>query len=332
MRGAALGALIVLFIAYRSFNKPSPVAPPKATEAESFSPGTKLRVTGSEIPQHAAFSIDGKKIEPQRDGADLMLGLEGIAHRFPLEVTAEAKGFKNASITVKDDADLSAAHPLAMFRSTGRILFVGLPSDYTHASASMKSLLPDEKDLDKVRLERTEHGTPIRPGGSNTIDLTTGVYAVTLRGDSSRTVRPRLLPEKYELNADEIKKINLPATFVGHYKGAVKDNADSNTQFELEIVIDGELPIGELTEHRGSSTRHATWSDGYVDGNGLYRAKVHFDDGGDSEGKDFLLTLRSIDEKKIALASPDASPKEEDQAGASPYPASGELTRVETTE
>ena len=191
-----------------------------------------------------------------------MLGLEGIAHRFPLEISAEAKGFKNTTIVVKDDADLAASHPLTMFRSTGRILFVGLPSDYTHASASMKSLLPDEKDLDKVRLERTERATPIRPGDSNTLEVATGVYSVTLRGGNSRSVRPLFLPEKYEINADDTKKITVPTTFVGRYKGSVKDSADSNTQFELEISIDSDLPIGELTEHRGSSTRHGAWSDG----------------------------------------------------------------------
>ena len=335
--GASLLALVVIIAAYRSFNKPSAApspSPKQAEEAESFPSGTKLRVTGSEIPQQATFSVAGKKLEPQREGTDLVFNLEGIAHRFPLEVTAEAKGFKNATVTVKDDADLAAAHPLTMFRTTGRILFVGLPSDYTQASALMKSLLPDEKDRDKVRLERTERGTRIRAGDSNTIDVTTGIYAVTLRGDSSRSVRPRLLPEKYEINADEIKKINLPATFVGHYKGSVKESADSNnTPLELEISIDGELTIGELTEHRGSSTRHATWSDGYVDGSGLYHAQIHFNDSDDAKGGSFLLTLRSIDEKKIVLAVPDAaSAKEEDGAKASPYPVSGELARAETSE
>ena len=330
--GAGIVALIIAFVAYRSFNKPSATSPPTPTQAETFPAGTKVRLTGSEIPQHATFSVAGKKLDAQQEGADRVLALEGVAHQFPLEISAEAKGFKNATITVKDDADLAAEHPLAMFRTAGRLLFVGLPSDYTRASAAMKSLLPDEKELDKVRLERTEHATPIRPGESNTIDLTTGIYAVTLRGDSSRSVRPRLLPEKYEINADEIRKINLPATFVGHYKGSVKDSGDSNTQFELEIAIDGELPNGELTEHRGSSTRHATWSDGYIDGNGLYTAQIHFNDSDDAKTGNFLLTLRSIDEQKIALAAPDAGSKEDDGAKASPYPASGELTRLRTSE
>ena len=231
--GASLVAIIVVIVAYRGFNKPS-VPSPAQTEVESFSPETKLRVTGSEIPRHATFSLAGKKLDPKREGADLALGLEGIAHRFPLEIGVEAKGFKNTTIAVKDDADLAAPHPLTMFRSTGRILFVGLPSDYTHASASMKSLLPDEKDLDKVRLERTPRATPIRHGDSNTLDVATGVYAVTLRGGNSRSVRPLFLPEKYEINADDTKKITVPTTFVGRYKGSVKESADSNTQFDLE--------------------------------------------------------------------------------------------------
>ena len=129
------------------------------------------------------------------------------------------------------------------------------------------------------------------------------------------------------------RQISVPATFVGRYKGSVKDSADSNTQFELEISIDSDLPIGELTEHRGSSTRHGAWSDGNVDSAGLYRAQVHFDGGEDAKGGDFLLTLRSIDEKKIALGAADAtSSKQDDRAKVSPYPASGELARVETNE
>ena len=70
-----------------------------------------------------------------------------------------------------------------------------------------------------------------------------------------------------------------------------------------------------------------------MDSAGLYRAQVHFDGGEDAKGGDFLLTLRSIDEKKIALGAPDAtSPKQDDGAKASPYPASGELTRIEANE
>jgi hypothetical protein len=332
--GASLLALIVVIAAYRSFNKPSVPSPaPQQTEAESFSVGTKLRLTGSEIPQHATFSIAGKKLNPQREGADLVLGLDGVAHRFPLEISVEAKGFKNTTVEVKNDADLAAPHPLTMFRSTGRILFVGLPSDYTHASASMKSLLPDEKELDKVRLERTERATPIRPGDSNTLEVATGVYSVTLRSGNSHSVRPLFLPEKYEITADETKKITVPTTFVGHYKGSVKDSTDSNAQFDMEISIDGDLPIGELTEHRSSSARHGTWSDGHVDSAGLYRAQVHFDGGDEAKGGDSLLTLRSIDEKKVAVGAPDAtSPKLDDGAKASPYPVSGELTRIEANE
>ncbi|MDP9254850.1 MAG: hypothetical protein M3O66_07950 [Verrucomicrobiota bacterium] len=245
----------------------------------------------------------------------------------------EAKGFKKTAITVKDDADLAASHPVTMFRSTGRILFVGPSSDYTHASASMKALLPDEKDLDKVRLERSERGTEIRPGGRNTIEVATGVYSVSLRSGNGHSVRPLFLPEKYEINADDTKQISVPATFVGRYKGSVKDSADSNKQFELEISIDSDLPIGELKEHRGSSTRHGAWTDGKVDSAGLYRAQVHFDDGEDAKGGESLLTLRSIDEKKIALGTPDTtSSKQDDGAKTSPYPASGELARVEIGE
>jgi serine/threonine protein kinase/class 3 adenylate cyclase len=137
LAGTLLLGLIVLIGAYRFLKKPS-VAPQKQAEAELFSPGTKLRVSGSEIPRHATFSLAGKKLDPQREGTELVLGLESIPHRFPFDVNVEAKGFKNTTITVKDDADLAASHPLTMFRSTGRILFVGPPSDYTHASASMK--------------------------------------------------------------------------------------------------------------------------------------------------------------------------------------------------
>ena len=68
-----------------------------------------------------------------------------------------------------------------------------------------------------------------------------------------------------------------------------------------------------------------------MDSAGLYRAQVHFDDGGDAKGGDFLLILRSVDDKKIALGAPDAtSSKRDDRAKAPPYPARGELARVET--
>ena len=113
----------------------------------------------------------------------------------------------------------------------------------------------------------------------------------------------------------------MPTTFVGRYKGSVKDTTDANTQFELEISINDDLPIGELTEHRGASTRHGTWSDGHLDSTGLYRAQVHFDDREDTKGGDFLLTLRSIDEKKIALGAPNAiAPAQDDQPRHRPIP------------
>jgi serine/threonine protein kinase len=332
--GSSLVALLVLILAYRSLNKPTAPSQPSApAEAESFSPGTKLRLTGTDIPQHATFSVAGKKLDARREGADFVLGLEGIARRFPLEISAEAKGFKNATIAIKDDGDLAGAHPVTMYRSTGRILFVGLPSDYTRVSTAMTSLLPDEKDLDQVKLKRGELGIEIGPSRSNTIDLPTGIYSVTLRSGNNRTVRPRLLPEKYEIKADDTRKIILPPTFAGRYKGSVNDTADSNKQYDLEISIDGDLPIGELTEHRGSSTRHGAWSDGHVDSAGLYHAQVHFDGAEGDKAGDFLLSLRCVDDKKIALAAPEATASNpSDPAKASPYPATGELARIEASE
>jgi hypothetical protein len=318
--GAVLLGLIVVIAAYRILNKPS-VAPPKQAEAELFSPDTKLRLSSSGIPKHATFSVAGKKIDPQRDGSDFVLGLGGIPRRFPVEVNVEAKGFKKSSVAIKEDADLTAAHPLSMFRSTGRIMFVGPPSDYTHASVSMKSLLPDEKDLDEIRIERADRGTEIRPGGRNTIEVASGVYAVNLRGDNSRIVRPRFLEKKYEVKTDEPVTIQMPASFVGRYKGSVTDKADSNKQFQLEIAIENGLANGQLTEHRGSSARTGSWTDGNIGADGLYRAQVHFDDG------EVALALRSVDEKQIALA-PDAGPSGREAKASQSYAATGELERL----
>ena len=318
--GAVLIGLIVVIAAYRSWNKPS-TGPAKQVEAGSFSADTKMRVGSSDIPRHATFSVAGKKLEPQHDGADLAFGLAGIPRRFPLELTVEAKGFKKSAIAIKDDADLAASHPLSIFRSTGRIMFVGPSSDYTHASVAMKSLLPDEKDLDQVRIERAERGMEIRPGGRNTIEVPTGIYQVNLRSDNGRSVRPRFLPDKYEIKAEETVSIPVPPTFVGHYKGSVTETKDSTRQYELEVVIESGVSNGQLTEHRNASTRTGTWTDGNVKNDGLYRAQIHFDDAKEDVG----LTLRSVDEKKIALAS-DAS----DQGKTPPpYPAKGELERTE---
>jgi hypothetical protein len=331
--GALLIALLVIIVAYRTFNKPSvSPPPPKQTEAESFSPGTKLRVTGSEIPQHVTFSIAGKKIEPQREGADFMLGLEGIAHRFPLEINAEAKGFKNTTIPVKDDADLAAAHPLIMVRNSGRIMFVGPSSDYTHASVSMKSLLPDEKDLDGVKLLRANYGAEIHPGGMKTIEVPTGVYAVTLRGDNGRAVRPLFLDKTYEVKPDGPVTVTMPPTFAGNYKGTVKDSANSKGKLELEISIESGLSNGQLTEHSGSSARTGSWTDATIGSDGMYRAQMHFDKTEGGKAEDVRLALRSRDEKKIELVTEASSNPDEPGQPLSPYPASGELERVEANQ
>jgi serine/threonine protein kinase len=315
--GAFIIGLLVLFAAYRIFNRPS-AAPATREEGGSFPAETKLRLTSSGIPKHATFSVAGKKLDPQRDGADVVLALGGLARRFPVEIDVEAKGFKKAAVTIKDESDLAASHSVSMFRNTGRIMFVGPGSDYTHASVSMKSLLPDEKDLDEIRIERADRATEIRAGGRNTLELATGVYAVSLRGDNSRTVRPRFLPDQKEIKADDTLTIPVPPTFVGSYKGSVKDATDPSKQLDLEITIENGLANGQLMEHDGSKTRSGSWTDGNLGADAIYRAQVHFDDG------DAALALRSIDEKKIALA-PDAKASRS-------YAAIGELERLETSQ
>jgi hypothetical protein len=289
--------------------------------AESFSPNTKLRLTSSGLPKHAIFSVAGKKLDPQPDGSDVLVGLGGVARHFPIEINVEARGFKRTSVTIKDDADVLAAHPVSMFRNTGRILFVGPASDYTHASVSMKALLPDEEGLDEVRIERADRGTEIRPGGRNTIEVATGIYEVSLRGDNRRTVRPRFLEKKFEVKADEPISINVPPSFVGSYKGSVKETTSSN-QIELQLTIEGGLSNGQLTEQRGTSSRTGSWTDGVVGADGIYRAQVHLDDG------DVALALHSVDDKKISLA-PDAATTGHDAKTGQPYAVTGELERTE---
>jgi serine/threonine protein kinase/class 3 adenylate cyclase len=328
---ALLVGLLLVFAAYRFFNKPSPAAP-KHIEAESFSPDTKVRLISSGIPRHASFSIAGKKVDPQHDGPDFLLGLGGIAKKFPFEVSVEAKGFKKTAVAVKDESDLAVPHPVTMFRNTGRLMFVGPASDYTHASVSMKSALADEKDLDEIKIERADRGTEIRPGGRNTIEVATGVYAINLRGDNGRTVRPRFLAEKFEIKADDTVSIPIPATFVGQYKGSVKDTADPNKQYGLEITVESGLSNGQLTEH-GASARTGAWTDGNVGADGVYRAQVHFEGAEESKGGDVALALRSVDEKKIALAPDIASSNRDSEAKAlPPYAATGELERVESNQ
>ena len=245
--GASLVAIIVVILAYRTLNKPSAPPPPEQTKAESFSPGTKLRVTGSEIPRHATFSLAGKKLDPQREGADLVLGLEGVAHRFPLEISVEAKGFQK-----HDDCGQGRR------RSCGLASFNNVSQHRENPICWSAIRLHARFGIDEVsfagreRSRQSQAGTngarntEIRPGDSNTLEVATGIYSVALRSGNSRSVRPLFLPEKYEINADDTKKITVPTTFVGRYKGSVKDSADSNTQFDLEISIDSDLPIGEL--------------------------------------------------------------------------------------
>jgi serine/threonine protein kinase len=315
--GAVLVALVLILAAYKILHRPTsaPVVE-KPSEAESFAAGTKLRLTSGGVPKHATFSLAGKKLEPERDGSDILLPLGGVARHFPLELDVEAKGFKRTSVTVKDEADVTAGHPVSMFRNTGRIMFVGPASDYTHATVSMKALLPDEQGLDEIRVERADRGTEIRPGGRNSIEVATGVYSVNLRGDNSRTVRPLFIEKKYEVKSDEPVTINIPPSFVGSYKGAVKL---ADKRFDLQITIESGLANGQLTEQGGSS-RTATWTDGIVGADGMYRAQAHFDDG------DVALALRIVDENKIALA-PDSASAGRDGKSAQPYAATGELER-----
>jgi serine/threonine protein kinase len=329
LAGALLAGMVAIFAAYRVLQKPSVVRPTEARTG-TFTAETKLRLNSSGIPRHVTFSIEGRRLTAEHDGSDLALALTGIAKKFPLEVAVEAKGFKKSAITIKDEADLLSAHPISLFRSTGRIMFVGPAADYTHASVSMKSLLPDEKDLDEIRMERADRGTEIRPGGRNTIEVATGVYAINLRGDNGRTVRPRFLPEKYEIKADETVTVSVPPTFVGHYKGSVKESGDATKQFELEITIEDGLSNGQLTEHRNSSARSGSWTDGNVAADGIYRAQLHFDNAQEAGGGNVSLALRCLDERKIAL-QPDAAPSGRDrQTDTLPsYSATGNLERVE---
>jgi hypothetical protein len=206
-----------------------------------------------------------------------------------------------------------------------------MPSDYTHASASMKSLLPDEKDLDEVRLERADRGTELRSGGRNAIELATGVYAVSLRGDNGRAVRPRIMPTEYEVKPDGTVTINLPPTFAGRYEGQVSDPADAAKKLDLDISIESGLTSGELNERRGGATRHGSWSDGYIDAEGTYRAQVQFDRAEGSSPAEVNLALRSVDAKKIALTNaPPAGGAREKGGGDVPfYAASGELQRAD---
>ncbi len=329
---ALIIGLVIIVASYWVWKKPV-ATPGKQTSTESFAADAKLRISGSDIPRQATFSVAGKTLDPQRDGSDLVLNLADTPRQFPVEITAEAKGFKKTAVTIKDDADLTIAHPLMMFRNTGRIMFVGPSSDYTHASVSMKSLLPEDKDLDGVKIERANRGTEIHPGGMNTIDVATGIYVVTLRGDNGRAVRPLFLNKEYEVKSDEPVTIQTPATFVGSYKGKVTDAADAKNKFELEISIENGLTNGQLTEHRGAAARTGSWTDGSIGSDGIYRAQVHFDATDGNKAEDVRLALRSRDEKKIDLFAGSApSDREEVNQTLPSYPATGELERVETTQ
>ncbi len=298
---------------------------------ETFPAGTKLRLSGSGVPTQLTAAVAGKEVEAQRSGRDFVVDLAGSPRQFPLEVMLEAPGFKKSSLTVKDSEELSQVQPVSLFRSTGRILFVGLPSDYTHASASMKALLPEEANLEEVRLERADRGTEIRAGGRNAIEVATGVYAINLRGDNGRTVRPRLLPGPFQIKADETETVTLPPAVTGHYSGSVNDPANASEKLELDLTIEDGLTNGAIEERRGNISRRGAWSDGYLDREGMYRATIHFQGTGDANSDAATLALRAVDDKTIAFATPapDSQSSSDSPPATRAYLTSGELHRSE---
>ena len=83
--GAVLVALGLVFVAYRMMNRGGSAPAQQQQQqqqqqqtAESFSPDMKVRLTSSGIPKHAIFSIAGKKLDPQRDRSDVLLGLSAL--------------------------------------------------------------------------------------------------------------------------------------------------------------------------------------------------------------------------------------------------------------
>lgn len=334
--GLALAVIIAGFFGYRILSRPKQsevtqsTTTSKTTTEPSFPPETKLRLPASGVPRHATFTLGGKPLDPLRNGSDILLNLAGATRKFPLEIAAEATGFKKAILAIRDEAQLAESQSVSLFRSTGRILFTGIPSDYTHASVSMKSLLPEEKDLDEVRLERADRGTELRAGGRNAIELATGVYSVSLRGDNGRAVRPRILATEYELKPDGTVTINLPPSFAGRYEGQVADAGDNGAKFDLEITIEPGLTSGSLTERRGGATRQASWSGGAIDAEGIYRARIQFADSAGTSPAEVSLALRPVEGKKIALTSdPPAGAREKSAKDAPFYAAGGELQRAE---
>ena len=183
----AVAAIVVVLIAVVGFAVVKWQNQPKnpSTSDATFAAGTTVRIHTDGLPTQAVFSFNDKPLTTHPVGNDVGVDVGGLPKKFPLALAVEAKGFKPDTIKFGDEASLNTAQQAPLLqRTTGIMLFTGETSKYTSASARMVDLLPNEKNLDQVKLDRNEYGARLGALGSNSVSLPTGLYTVSARDDN----------------------------------------------------------------------------------------------------------------------------------------------------
>lgn len=287
-----------------------------------LSKSSVLRLHG-DLPAHATARIGEREVSIERSGEALRVEFDGSATPLPVTVVIEAKGFAPIPIALATPADLDRPHDVSLKRSEGTLTFTNRAgADYGHAVLKMIAQLPDEQAF--VDLERYPRGMELNGDGG--VKLPTGVFQVILKGANELIVRPRLY-QRVTIKPDETTTCELPPSFVGSYAGPMipqKDGANNGEPQRIEVTIDQGLGTGSYSEPSKRGPRRLAITEGRLDGEGTYTARIQFSLATDGDVSfDQILSLKRTEDGSMECEvseAPEENPPLERRLGRQPYP------------
>jgi tRNA A-37 threonylcarbamoyl transferase component Bud32 len=272
------------------------------------------------LPDHAKARVDGREAALEKVGDGWRVTFDGTAVFPPVTLTVDAKGFATANVEIADTADLNRPFEISMKRSTGTLVFKNREgADYDHVVLKMIAQLPDEQSF--VELERFPRGvTEVQN------EVPTGIYQLTLKGANERVVRPRVF-NRVVIQAGQTVDFEMPPPLAGSYAGQMSPQgrgASDAAPYRIDLTLDPGLETGTYTEPGKRGTRRLDFSEGRVDAEGTYTARILFSAASDGEQSfDQILSLKREEDGSFSCEVselPDENTILEKRLGRQPYP------------
>ena len=275
---------------------PAPATPPPADGPKTTTPspeqlpaGYTLQIVGDDM-KSTRFTLGAAPLDATRtkDGWEIKLP----ATTLPAEITGQAIGYVPTKMLIKYRGDAEKPIQFTPERHKGKLIVrrKSPNSDYQDVGARMTRLLAEEEG--HVPVARFYQAFPIDKE-ETTVLIPSGVYRITLQGNSN-LVTERRLAEEVEVKADSTTTLELPPSWVGNYTATAKEAGTSAAggTIECRFEILPNLASSTFRYTAGSVSNEATMSECRLDKNGDFQARIFWSKAQEGQTFDWKLTAK----------------------------------------